>query len=254
MVTAHASRPRSSSGPVGAQAFTLIELLVVIAIIAVLAAIAVPVISGMSARGADAADVGHLRQIGTAIGQFAADNNNRWPNAKVPVPGDKSNRGSFMESVERALGPGEDFNPGSIYNWRMRPLWFSKAYAKMPEGKSIPKGQYYYGLAWGMNPFLYYNRGSANMNQFNGHILRVPNLAKLVLVGEKNRDGGHDFRPYKTPSFERDVDTEYRISRNGKAYYLFGDYHIESIEGDQSLSAHPEYGSYDPDGRLYYKW
>ena len=233
----------------------MIELLVVIAIIAVLAAIAVPVISGMSARGADAADVGHLRQIGTAIGQFAADNNNRWPNAKVPVPGVEPSRGgSFMESVERGLGPDEDYEPASLFNWRMRSLWFSKAYAKMPAGQSIPKGQYYYGIAWGMNPFLYYNRGSVNMNQFNGHILRVPNLAKLVLVGEKNRNGGHDFRPDKEPSFERDVETEYRISRNGKAYYLFGDYHIESIEGDQSLSAHPEYGSYDPDGRLYYKW
>jgi hypothetical protein len=159
-----------------------------------------------------------------------------------------------MESVDRGLAPDSKFSSTSIYNWPRRSLWFSKRFAKKPDGATIPAGQYYYGIAWGMNPFLYFNRGSANMNNFNGHIFRVPNLSKLVLVGEKNRNGGHDFRPDKSPSFERDVETEYRISRNGKAYYLFGDYHIESIEGDQSLSAHPEYGSYDPNGRMYYKW
>jgi hypothetical protein len=46
-----------------------------------------------------------------------------------------------------------------------------------------------------MNSHLYYNSGSANMNNFKGYLMRAPNLSKLVLVGEKNRAGGHDFIP-----------------------------------------------------------
>lgn len=238
--------------------FTLIELLVVIAIIAVLAALAIPITGSVLDNAGNTSDMSNLREIGTAISLFATENG-RLPNASFnAATGERSSgsnpRNSFMDSVERSLPRDAAFNENSIYNWQRRSLWFSKRFAKKPDGKSIPNGQHYWGIAWGMNPFLYYNRSSANMNNFKGNLLKAPNLSKLVLVGEKNRNGGHDFRPDEEPSFEDDVETSYRISRNGKAYYLFADYHIEMIEGDQSLSAHPEYGSYDPTNRLYYKW
>ena len=56
------------------------------------------------------------------------------------------------------------------------------------------------------------------------------------------------------PDTNNNVKTYYRVSRDGKAYYLFGDYHIELIEGDQSVIAHPEYKTYNPTNRLYYAW
>jgi len=48
------------------------------------------------------------------------------------------------------------------------------------------------------------------------------------------------------PDFSNNVDTYYRVSATAKPIYLFGDYHIELIEGDQSVIAHPEYRSYTP--------
>jgi len=244
----------------GPRAFTLIETLVVIAIIALLAAIAIPVSGGMLDRGADATDLSNLRQIGTAIGQFAAENNGRIPNRDVPVPGDAQRRESFMECVDRFLPPDGKFSRTSIYNWQRRPIWYSKRFAKMPDGKSFnASSQYYWGIAWGMNTHLFYNSGSPNMNNFKGHLMRAPSLSKLVLVGEKNRNGGHDFIPAQLPAFEKNAEAQYRVSRgsggaSNKAYYLFADYHVESIAGDQSTIAHPEYNSYNPTNPLYYRW
>jgi prepilin-type N-terminal cleavage/methylation domain-containing protein len=246
------------------RAFTLIELLVVVAIIAILAAIAVPVAGSAFDSGANTSDMNNLRQIGVAISQFAADNNNRFPNTNISVPGadipgdPPTPRLSFMESVDRFMPPDGKFFAGSLFNFNRRPLWFSKRFAQMPSGKSFnPSSQYYWGTAWGMNTYLWNLGGpgsTTNMRSYNGYLSRVPNLSKLVLVGEKNRNGGHDFRPYEAPTFERDVESSYRISRNNRAYYLFADYHIELIEGDQSIMAHPEYNTYNATNRLYYRW
>ena len=51
------------------------------------------------------------------------------------------------------------------------------------------------------------------MKSFNGYMNRAPNLSKLVLVGEKNRNGGNELKPEVPPSFERNAQSEYRISR-----------------------------------------
>jgi prepilin-type N-terminal cleavage/methylation domain-containing protein/prepilin-type processing-associated H-X9-DG protein len=60
-------------------AFTLIELLVVIAIIAILAALAF--LAGKSAllSAKSAQSLSNLKQIGTLVASYAADNNNRLP-------------------------------------------------------------------------------------------------------------------------------------------------------------------------------
>lgn len=258
------SLPSSSSSL--ARAFTLIEVLVVVAIIAILAAISIPVAGGMLDRGGDASDLNSLRQIGTAISQFAAENSGRIPNDAVSISGasatDGTPRSSFMESVDRFLPPDAKFNKGSIYNCQRRPIWYSQRFALMPAGKSFnANSQFYWGLAWGMNSHLYYNSGSANMNNFKGYLMRAPNLSKLVLVGEKNRAGGHDFIPSQAPTFEKNVEAQYRVSRGGsgdraraRAYYLFADYHIESLTGDRSSVANPGYNSYNPTNALYYRW
>lgn len=234
--------------------FTLVEMLVVIGIIAVLATISIPVTAGVLDRGADAQDLNNLRQIGMGMSTFAAENNNRWPNAKIPIP-DTTGDPNFMEHVDRMFPPDTKFSKTSRFNFNRRPVWYSKRFAVQPSGAgNLAANQYYWGTAWGLNQHLW---GSVNpsLTAFDGNILQVPNLAKLVIVGEKNRNGGNDFRPDDSPVFERDVETSYRISRPGnRAYYLFGDYHIESIVGDQSTKKFPAYRTYNPTNPLYYRW
>jgi prepilin-type N-terminal cleavage/methylation domain-containing protein len=75
----------------GTRAFTLIELLVVIAIIAILASFATPSIGSAIERGRSAKCVNNLRQIGVAVQQYIADNDNTFPSIRIkgenPVPG-----------------------------------------------------------------------------------------------------------------------------------------------------------------------
>jgi hypothetical protein len=212
----------------------------------------------------------NLRTIGQGIATFAGENSGRLPNITIEVPGaSSSNRPvaeNFTEAVDRMLPPDKLFSAASLYNWIRRPVWYSKGYAKMPAGESfVPLGgtpasqaRYYWGLAYGMNYYLYNTAPSSavptSIKGFDGYITRAPNLSKLVLVGERNRKDGSFFVPNKAPQYQKNVETEYRVSRNGKAYYLFADYHIELIEGDQSTVAHPEYLKYSPTNRLYYAW
>lgn len=254
-------RPDCASGrSPGCGAFTLTEMLLAIAIVGSLAAMLVPAVGMMQRKAAMAADLNNLSRIGTALSAFAAENGGRVPNNSLPIAGTSSGPGqpdrpSFMESVDRMMAPDRQFNTASIYNWQRRKIWYSKSHAKMPAGQSFPSSQYYWGTAWGMNSFLWNNAAPLNgANAFDGYLNRAPNFSKLVLVGEKNRNGGHEFDPRIAPTFEPDVESNYRISRENKALYLFGDFHVELIEGDQSVIAHPEYRSYSPENRLYYAW
>lgn len=235
------------------RAFTLTETLIAIAILASLTAMLVPAVGRMRDKAAMTTDMNNLRQIGQGIAAFAQDNDGRIPNSTIPLAGNGA--ANFMESVDRTFPPDRSFSQGSQYNYLRRPIWYSKIFAKMPAGQTYnPVTSYYWGLAWGMNVYLWYNSSPlSGANAFNGYINRAPNLSKLVLVGEKN-DAGHEFDPRISPNPSGNAQTRYRVSRDGKAYYLFADYHIELIEGDQSVIAHPEYKSYSPDNRLYYAW
>jgi prepilin-type N-terminal cleavage/methylation domain-containing protein len=85
-------------------AFTLVELLVVLAIIAALAGLATPAVGGAIERGRAAKCVSHLRQIGVAVQQYAADHDYRFPAIETEppsLPADVENKGTALE----VLGP-----------------------------------------------------------------------------------------------------------------------------------------------------
>jgi hypothetical protein len=62
-------------------AFTLVELLVAISIASLLAVLAFPSLRQAIVFGERGRDISNLRQIGTALHSFAADNNNSFPAA-----------------------------------------------------------------------------------------------------------------------------------------------------------------------------
>ena len=64
------------------RGFTLIELLVVIAIIAILAAMLLPALQSARERGRRGSCISNLKQIGTALMQYAQDNREKNPVGK----------------------------------------------------------------------------------------------------------------------------------------------------------------------------
>lgn len=84
-------------------AFTLIELLVVIAIIALLASFATPSIGGAIERGRSAKCVNNLRQVGVAVQQYVADNDNTFP--CITIKGENPVEGHDGGEPLEVLGP-----------------------------------------------------------------------------------------------------------------------------------------------------
>lgn len=69
------------------RAFTLIELLVVIAIIAILAAILFPVFAQAKLAAKRTADLSNMKQIGTMMGLYGNDYDDRFPLTSYPAHG-----------------------------------------------------------------------------------------------------------------------------------------------------------------------
>lgn len=67
------------------RGFTLIELLVVIAIIAILAAMLLPALQSARERGRRGSCISNLKQIGTALMQYAQDNREKMPAGAVRI-------------------------------------------------------------------------------------------------------------------------------------------------------------------------
>ena len=89
----------------GQRAFTLIELLVVLTVLGILAAMLIPVVSKGLQRGHTATCLNNLRQIGTIMISYAAEND-----GKMPV----------LDKMDRDLeefGISRNLNQGNSLSW-----------------------------------------------------------------------------------------------------------------------------------------
>ncbi|MEI8293947.1 MAG: type II secretion system protein [bacterium] len=217
--------------------FTLVELLVVFAIVTLLAALAYPAIQSAIKRSWTTQDINSLRQISNALSLYVNDNNGRLPNPEIPILGTRTSpvdpdRFVFQEAVDRYMPPTTPgWSAGSAYNYvRRKPTWFSKFAQAHPQWTGGPAYNYPPGpIAWGPNIRIYESRWA-------GYISRIPKPSQFVAMGEINDTSVLD--PGLPPDFAPDKRSYYRVSRPGNsALYLFCDFHIEQLIGDQSEPA-----------------
>ncbi|NDC74549.1 prepilin-type N-terminal cleavage/methylation domain-containing protein [bacterium] len=231
------------------HAFTLIELLTVIAIIGILAAIIIPTVGRVRAAARMTTDMSNLRQIGQAAAGYVSDNKGAMPNMvyngafmagelnTTPSAGNPP-RFPIYESLDRYFTKKSGFNGSGQYQWKKRPVWFS-ASAVPPDGlisDNSPYGEY---IHFSFNPNIWAAGGKWRARTSN-----CPSPSRVVLAGETNDPAGvgdADFDPNTAaPATTGDIATKYRISQpGGKALYLYADYHVQSLVGNQNYTNNP---------------
>jgi prepilin-type N-terminal cleavage/methylation domain-containing protein/prepilin-type processing-associated H-X9-DG protein len=206
-------------------AFTLVELLVVIAILAVLAAIAIPVLGGMAEKGNSVKCVNNLRQIGGAIGMYAAENNGFLPSSSgynYTGAGAKSFGFSHWQApLPCLLGVGQ-----------VAPTGFpARADYESPSAKhpfNCPACKTHSRTyAANMHAMGFLPGGSAYKAK---KMASIPTLSKVVLIADDTAGDAGPNNSGKDNFNSADYGKLIGTRHGGKANVLFGDLHIEALD------------------------
>ena len=203
------------------RSFTLVELLVVIAIIGLLAGLSVPAISRATAKAESTGCVNNLRQIGTAMNLFAAENNGYLPYATGPSAAGSGNSFGFHNwqaplAVIMGVGIGSASFPSQDS--------FQNAKAKHPFNCPACKTGFRTYTA-NMRAMGFLPGGNAYPQR---KIASLVKSSQLILVADDNfgdpapANGGGYFD-------ESSYTNRIGIRHGGRANALFGDFHVESI-------------------------
>ena len=205
-----------------ARGFTLVELLVVIVVIGLLAGLSVPAISRATAKAESTGCVNNLRQIGTAMNLFAAENNGYLPYASGPNAAGTGNSFGFNNwgaplAVIMGVGTGSLSFPSQDS--------FQNAKAKHPFNCPACKT--------GFRTYTANMRGMGFLPGGNAYPQRkIASLVKssqLILVADDTfgdpapANSGTDYFD------ESNYTNRIGIRHGGRANALFGDFHVESI-------------------------
>lgn len=225
--------------------FTLIELLTVIAIIGILAAILIPTVGAVRKKASTAKDSSNLRQIGVGLQLYANENKGSFPTNRISIPNtslsaSSGNRYCFQESIDRYLWDAWKSNRGSIYNFLGNEMWYSSYAEPFPTFSPSTGNNQTRPIAYSCNPYAY--RADLYGTQWGGRTSIIPAPSQTVIIAEVNLrapDGvGGAVKTTQTPPDNKgDVESSYRVNRDGKALYLFCDGRVSSLEGDQSEPA-----------------
>lgn len=149
------------------RAFTLVELLLVMAIVAILAAAAFPAAGPMIERARAARCVGNLRQIGTAVQQYAADNNYRFP---------------AIETVPPSLPP-EVEDKGTALE-KLGPYGITEQVLVCPSDAAKNKNYLKHGTSYLFSPVLQDETPASVKIYGRRGIFQVPNISRLTVASD----------------------------------------------------------------------
>ena len=226
---------RDTSKMIRKKAFTLIELLVVIAIIAILAGILVPVFAQARESAKGTMCLSNMRQIGLGMNLYLNDNEDT-----LPLDSHLGIQNAWVTTAQ-------------VY---MK----SKLVVRCPADLSInfekpaPNATKLRLTTYGVNFWMSQQSEiePSNLRGFNS-VSRVARPSNTIYMAELkwNRVSEHFHPPLWYPDNEDGVVlnplNELQIkAHNGRANYLFADWHVKSLRFEQTFSGDGRTDWYDP--------